>query len=140
MESVYGSVALRPTRIGFLVRPNQQNYSQVREIIRTCTCLWGGMFNPIIPVCAALPAAWRQDHFKEITGRGLADAYIRFFEPDVFVEAEVGLAKEAGISDAKRFHSERAIPLTQFVRGEGRRFCIWLVSLRHLQRAVSRRI
>jgi hypothetical protein len=121
LESVYGSVVLRPTRIGFLVRPTQQNFSQVREIIRTCTCLWGGMFNPIIPVCRVLPAAWRQDHFKEITGTGLAEAYIRFFEPDVFVEAEAGLAKEAGIANVKRFLSERVIPLKQFVRGEGRR-------------------
>ena len=119
MESVYGSALLRPTRIGFLIRPTQQSYSRVREIIRTCACLWGGMFNPIIPVCAALPPAWRQEHFKEITGQGLADAYIRFFEPDVFVEAEAGLAKEAGVADVKRFLSERTVPLRQFVRSEG---------------------
>jgi hypothetical protein len=121
LESIYGSVALRPTRIGFLIRPNQQNYSQVREIIRTCTCLWGGIFNPIIPVCSTLPAAWRQDHFVAISGKGLADAYIRFFEPDVFVEAEPGLAKEAGIADTQRFLSERVISLKQFIRVEGRR-------------------
>jgi hypothetical protein len=121
LESIYGSVALRPTRIGFLVRPNQQNFSQVREIIRICTCLWGGVFNPIIPVCTTIPSAWRLDHFKEITGRGLVDAYIRFYEPDVFVEAEVGLAKEAGIADTERRLSERIVPLKQFIRGEGRR-------------------
>ena len=121
METVYGSAGLRPTRIGFLIRPTQQNFSQVREIIRTCTCLWGGMFNPIIPVCAALPTSWRQGHFREITGKGLADAYIRFFEPDVFLEAEAGLAKEVGIADTKRFLEERVIPLKQFVRGEERR-------------------
>jgi hypothetical protein len=79
------------------------------------------MFNPIIPVCRVLPAAWRQDHFKEITAPGLAEAYIRFFEPDVFVEAEPGLAKEAGIADVKRFLRERVIPLKQFVLGDGRR-------------------
>jgi hypothetical protein len=77
------------------------------------------MFNPIIPVSTALPPAWRQEHFKEITGQGLADAYIRFFEPDVFVEAEAGLAKEAGVADVKRFLSERTVPLRQFVRSEG---------------------
>ena len=116
LESIYGSVVLRPTRIAFLVRPTQENFSRVREIIRICACLWGGMFNPIIPVCAVLPNAWRQEHFKEITGRGLADAYIRFFEPDVFVETEGGLATEAGISDVKRFLSERVIHLKDFVR------------------------
>jgi hypothetical protein len=107
LENVYGSVVLRPTRIGFLIRPNQQNLAQVREIMRTCACLWGGMFNPIIPVCKVLPAAWRQDHFREITATGLAEAYIRFFEPDVFVETEPGLAKETGVADEKRFLRER---------------------------------
>jgi hypothetical protein len=120
LESIYGSVVLRPTRIGFLVRPTQQKFSQLREIIRLCACLWGGMFNPIIPVSRSLPAAWRQDHFKGLTGKGLADAYIQFFEPDVFVEAEEGLAKEAGIAEAKRFLSERVVPLNQLVRGDGR--------------------
>jgi hypothetical protein len=121
LESIYGSVTLRPTRIGFLVRPTQQNISQVREIIRMCTCLWGGMFNPIIPVCTTLPASWRQDRFKGITGKGLADAYIRFFEPDVFVEAEAGLSKEVGITTSRRFLSERVRSLKQLVGSDGRR-------------------
>jgi hypothetical protein len=121
VETIHGSVVLRPTRIGFLVRPSQRNFSIVREIIRISGCLWGGMFNPIIPVCAALPMAWRQDHYREITGSGLAEAYIRFFEPDVFVEAEEGLAKEAGIADSKLFFSQRVLPLKQFVKSEERR-------------------
>jgi hypothetical protein len=121
LETIYGSVVLRPTRIGFLVRPSQQNLSQVREIIRTSTCLWGGIFNPIIPVCTALPAAWREKHFRAISGRGLAEAYIRFFEPDVFVETEAGLAKEAGIADTKDSFSERVVSLKQFLRGEDKR-------------------
>jgi hypothetical protein len=67
------------------------------------------MFNPIIPVCTTLPASWRQHPFKEVTGKGLADAYIRFFEPDVFVEAEAGLAKEVGIVPSKRSISDRVV-------------------------------
>lgn len=121
MENIYGSVALRPTRIGFLTRPTQQHFAQVREIMRLCTCLWGGMFNPIIPVCSSLPAAWRRDNFQEITGSGLGDAYVRFFEPDVFVEAEAGLAEEVGIARSKRFSSDRVVSLKQFVGSDGRR-------------------
>ncbi|MGQ0741444.1 MAG: hypothetical protein ACT4OG_04010 [Alphaproteobacteria bacterium] len=102
------------------MRPSQQNFSQVREIIRTTTCLWGGIYNPIIPVCTALPTSWRQEHFRDISGRGLADAYIRFFEPDVFVEAEAGLAKMAGIENPRRSFSERVIPFKQFMRGNDR--------------------
>jgi hypothetical protein len=78
------------------------------------------MFNPIIPVCKTMPAAWRQDHFREITRPGLADAYIKFFEPDVFVEAEPGLAKEAGVATANKFLTEHIIPFQQFARS-GRR-------------------
>jgi hypothetical protein len=121
LETIHGSVLLRPTRVAFLVRPTQENHSQVREIIRTCTCLWGGMFNPIIPVCAVLPIAWREEHFREITGRGLAEAYIRFFEPDVFVETEAGLAEEAGVEDRKTFLSERVTSLKEFVHAEENR-------------------
>jgi hypothetical protein len=122
VETIYGSVILRPTRVAFLVRPSQRNLPVVREIIRTSACLWGGMFNPIIPVCNALPMAWRREPYREITGRGLAEAYIRFFEPDVFVEAEAGLAEAAGIVESARIHPKRVLPLKQFVKGEdGRR-------------------
>jgi hypothetical protein len=94
-----------------------------------CTCLWGGIFNPIIPVCSSLPAPWRKDNFHEITGSGLGDAYIRFFEPDVFVEAEVGLAEEVGIARSKRFGSDRVVSLKQFVAGDGRRRADFLLGL-----------
>jgi hypothetical protein len=113
-------VTLRPTRVGFLVRPNQKNFLQVRQIIRMCTCLWGGAFNPIIPVCSSLPDAWRNESFREVTGKGLADAYIRFFEPDVFVEAEAGLAKEAGVIESRLGTSSRVISLKKFVGSDDR--------------------
>jgi hypothetical protein len=121
LETIYGSVKLRPTRIGFLVRPTQKNFAQVREIFRMCTCLWGGMFNPIIPVCSTLPGSWRKERFEKITGKGLADAYIRFFEPDVFVEVEAGLAKEVGIAASIRSISDRVVSLKQFVGSDARR-------------------
>ena len=121
METIYGSVVLRPTRVGFLVRPNQENFSTVRQIIRLCTCLWGGAFNPIIPVCRTLPSAWKQDPYKQVTASGLADAYTKFFEPDVFVEAESGLAKELGIIESKRFFAQRVVSLKQFYSGDERR-------------------
>lgn len=121
METIHGSVRLRPTRIGLLVRPTQKNHALVREFIRTCSCLWGGPFNPIIPVCRSLPKPWRQEAFKEISGGGLADAFIRFFEPDVFVEAEAGLAKEVGIEDSRRSIYSRSVPFKQFTESKRQR-------------------
>jgi hypothetical protein len=83
MTKLFASLRLRPTRIGFLVRPD--DLVGIRQVMQVCTCLWGGIYNPIIPVCATLPDAWRHPHFREITGPELARGYIRFFEPDVFV-------------------------------------------------------
>ena len=84
MTTLSASLRLRPTRIGFLVRPDDM--AAVRKIMQVCTCLWGGIYNPIIPVCTALPEAWRDAPFRELSGSELALGYVRFFQPDVFVE------------------------------------------------------
>jgi hypothetical protein len=91
------SVRLRPTRIGFLVEP--ADLESVRQIFQVCTCLWGGAFNPIIPVCDELPEAWQHHEVVDPTPAQLAKGYIDFFEPDVFVEARPGLAARAGVQD-----------------------------------------
>ncbi len=51
---------------------------------------------------------------RNTTGRALADGYIDFFEPDVFVEAEPGLAKELGIVSERHFE-RRVVPLSEFI-------------------------
>jgi hypothetical protein len=48
MSDLSAEIQLRPTRIGFLVHP--ADLASVRRIMRACTCLWGGVYNPIIPV------------------------------------------------------------------------------------------
>lgn len=68
----------------------------ISRIMRWCTCLWGGRFNPIIPV-GRYPACWREEH-KALRkpDREVARDYMLFFEPDVLVEAEPGLAASIG--------------------------------------------
>ncbi len=83
MTTLYGSLKLRPTRIGFLVDPT--SLDNVRRIMQVCTCLWGGLYNPIIPVCNELPEQWRD---RERSPQRLTENYLRFFEPDVFVECQ----------------------------------------------------
>jgi hypothetical protein len=95
MTKIYASLRLRPTRIGFLVRPNDR--AAVRRIMRFCACLWGGTFNPIIPVARTLPRAWRSERGGPRTGVDVAEGYLRFFEPDVVVEAKKGLAAQLGM-------------------------------------------
>src|SRR5215472_7339353 len=91
---IHGSVKLRPTRIGFLVRP--ADGASLSRIMRWSTCLWGGRANPIIPV-GPYPACWRAPHPRlERPDRDVARDYMTFFEPDVLVEAEQGLAEAIG--------------------------------------------
>lgn len=65
--------------------------------MRASACLWGGAYNPIIPVSRTQPTAWRSKRFQNPTGWETARGYVRFFEPDVYVEAEPGLAQFVGL-------------------------------------------
>ena len=94
MPEIFAEIQLRPTRIGFLVRPS--DLASVRTIMRTCACLWGGAYNPIIPVFKRPPKEWRAANYELFKGLAIARGYVRFFEPDVYVEAEEGLLEEAG--------------------------------------------
>jgi hypothetical protein len=89
MTTLYGSLRLRPTRIGFLVSPT--NMAEIRRIIQVCSCLWGGVYNPIIPVCDDVPEQWRKSPVDNHTAAEVTKGYLNFFEPDVFVESESGL-------------------------------------------------
>lgn len=90
------TVKLRPTRIAFLVRPSDR--SSIRKIMRANSCLWGGTFNPIIPIFRNTPRVWREDRvFRRLTGKEIAKGYVKFFEPDAYVETVEGLLEEAGL-------------------------------------------
>ena len=65
--------------------------------MRICACLWGGVYNPIIPVFRNQPQDWRPDVPESLTGAQVARGYVEFFEPDVFVEAEPNLLERIGL-------------------------------------------
>jgi hypothetical protein len=78
------------------VRPNE--LAPVRAVMRACACLLGGTFNPIIPVYRKPPKEWKSEMIHErFKGIGVAKGYVRFFEPDVYVETKKGLLEEAGL-------------------------------------------
>lgn len=117
MTTLSASLRLRPTRIGFLVAPTDMD--AVRRIIQTCTCLWGGVYNPIIPVSSTMPEIWKEPYFRESTGMQIAKGYLDFFEPDVYVEAESGLAAQIGLTDTKiDFSYPRVLPLDSFFQAD----------------------
>ena len=114
MNKLSGKLRLRPTRIGFLLRPSDM--PSLRRIMRLCACLWGGTFNPLIPVCRAMPNVWEKDNHSGFKGMALTRGYIRFFEPDVYVEAKPGLAAECGINkDSGSPLFKRVVTLEDFV-------------------------
>ena len=114
MNKLSGELRLRPTRIGFLLRPSDM--ASLCRIMRLCACLWGGMFNPLIPVCRAMPKVWRRENHSGFKGMALTHGYIRFFEPDVYVEAIPGLAAECGIDkDSGSPLFKRVVTLDDFV-------------------------
>ena len=115
MASISASLTLRPTRIGFLVDPFDDK--SLRKIFQISTCLWGGLFNPIIPVTDELPEAWRERHFQlaDPSPQRLAQGYVEFFEPDVFVESREGLFEKIGLGKGElEFGHSRVISLDSF--------------------------
>lgn len=118
MREISAEIRLRPTRIGFLVRPT--DFASVRAIMRTCTCLWGGVYNPIIPVFRTYPLEWRPESFERTKAKAVAAGYVKFFEPDAYVEAETGLLEEAGLGALREKYSvyPHVVPLDSFLTPE----------------------
>lgn len=111
MTSLSAKLRLRPTRIGFLVDPT--DFAAVRQSMNVCTGLWGGVYNPIIPVCNSVPEQWTSAPLPIPSGEALARGYIRFFEPDVFVEASPGLSANLGIEEVDlELGQKRVLPLS----------------------------
>lgn len=121
MPTISAEIELRPTRIGFLVRPT--DLTSVRAIMRACVCLWGGAYNPIIPVFKKPPTEWKPEIYERFKGPAIAKGYIRFFEPDVYVEANAGLLEEAGLGALREPHAlhPQVITLNELFEPEGGR-------------------
>jgi hypothetical protein len=82
------------------------------------TCLWGGLYNPLIPVFDRAPSRWRMFHFRP-NGLDIGHGYMQFFEPEVVVEAERGLAKKVGWIEGERFiEAKRTILLDEFITAD----------------------
>ena len=84
-------------------------------MFRVNTCLWGGVFNPIVPMIHRIPAWWSRDRFSIRSARQVVDGYLDFFEPDYLVEAEAGLGNGLG------FAKDRVIQLGDVLSREGQR-------------------
>ncbi len=99
MNNIQVDIRLRPIRFGFMVRPDDAE--NILEIFRVNTCLWGGMFNPIIPFFESVPTWWERGDYSFEDEKQIINGYLDFFEPDFLVEAEEGISNGFGY-DPKR--------------------------------------
>ena len=104
MNSIRVDIRLRPLRFGFLVRLEDEE--KISDIFRINTCLWGGMFNPIIPFLESVPPWWDRHGFHSEDAKQIINGYLNFFEPDFLVEAEEGLANGLGYDSERVLHFE----------------------------------
>jgi hypothetical protein len=98
-SSVSLDIRLRPVRFAFLVRPDDRK--NVHEIFQVSTCLWGGMYNPIIPFFKRLPQWWERKGYHFDNAKQIINGYLDFFEPDFIVEAEKGIADGFGFDQGR---------------------------------------
>jgi hypothetical protein len=75
-------ITLRPLRLGFLV--DGTDAKGVLEAIRINSFLWGGSFNPIIPVFKRAPKLWREKYNK-VSAQEMAHGLLEAFDPDFVV-------------------------------------------------------
>ena len=117
MAELSGVVRLRPARIALLVSPGDK--AAVVKFMRISACMWGGRYNPIIPVFRKPPKAWSAEFPGDVSGLEIARGYIQFFEPDAFVEAQPGLLEKAGLGSLRGYISRgRVMTLDELLAPE----------------------
>ena len=109
---ITGNVRLRPVRVGLLVSPS--DLASVRRFMRLNTCIWGGRLNPIIPIFDKEPEGWSHQRNRK-RGLEVARNYINYFQPDMLVESEAGMAESLGwIDSISSIDIPRVVKLAEF--------------------------
>lgn len=84
MTSSTLTVRVRPIRVAFLVDPKDRQ--ALLKAIETNTCLWGGAFNPIIPVYERTPKIWEPHRVRHlIRPDQIIEGYLEAFDPDFVI-------------------------------------------------------
>lgn len=83
MATGYANVKLRPIKFAFLVPYNDK--ASLLEAIQLNTFLWGGIYNPIIPVYNSIPKSFPPHLKKHIKDENYLQKYLKVFAPDFTV-------------------------------------------------------
>ncbi len=111
------NIKLRPIKIAFLVKPNDP--AGVLEAIQLSSLLWGGIYNPIVPVAKRIPAAWtRKERFTgfQSNAKKITLGYLDTFDPDYFLPLSGCNIDHLGL-DAKRIVTAKDIVSTMETEG-----------------------
>jgi hypothetical protein len=103
-------VKLRPLKFCFLVNPGDP--AALLEAIKINSLLWGGTYNPIIPIHKKIPNFWKKDNPYIPNGKSANDitkGYFDNFDPDYYVP--IG---NVNIS-ALRLPGERILPISRLL-------------------------
>jgi hypothetical protein len=84
-------------RFAFLVSPN--NTGEILSAIKTCTVLWGGMFNALVPVVERITKRWSTAR----TGSEVVRGYLEAFEPDFVVTGSGVDPAKYGVTSSTSF-------------------------------------
>lgn len=80
---IRSKVRLRPTRFAFLIPYNDK--VSLLKAIQINTFLWGGQFNPIVPIFTRPPRNFPKYLSKTIVGEDYLQHYLNNFDPDLIV-------------------------------------------------------
>jgi len=110
MDNIAIRKSIRPIRFGLLVQPNQRQ--QLENAINLNTNLWGGVFNPIIPVYHRAPPTWNERPYSRYSAKEIVHNYIKAFEPDYLVKMS------SEIDDPVGFEKERILEFSDLSKVE----------------------
>ncbi len=84
MNAINVGLKLRPIKIAFLVEPGDTK--ALKEALEVNSILWGGMYNPIIPVFTKKPAVWvKNDPISKYKSKDVIKGYVDAYNPDFLV-------------------------------------------------------
>ena len=87
------TITLRPLRLAFIVTSGDR--AAILDAIRISSYLWGGQYNPIIPLFRKLPS-WLGPFSRPTSVANFFASYLELFDPDFVIR--LGSARDASVN------------------------------------------
>jgi hypothetical protein len=92
------SITSRPIKLAFLVDYNDK--AKLKAAIQINSFIWGGAYNPIIPVYKRMPQLFKDEPIKpSIGGLEITKGYIEAFDADYYINYSSATAQELGLKN-----------------------------------------